>query len=67
MKKLLSLALFLICGAAVLFLGILVGGNASWYIAWILATALFVLLATGAIMWFDRLDEPRSTQPHKPN
>lgn len=63
MKKLLSLALFLLIGAAVIGLGILVGSNASWYFAWILGTAFFVLLLAGAVMWFERLDEPRSAEP----
>ena len=63
MKKLLSLALFLLIGAAVIGLGILVGSNASWYFAWIFGTAFFVLLLAGAVMWFERLDEPRSAEP----
>ncbi|WP_449370796.1 hypothetical protein [Thiomonas sp.] len=65
MKKLLSLALFLIFGAVVIAIGILVGSNASWYFAWIIGTAFFVLLLAGAIMWFDRLDEPRAAKPPK--
>lgn len=57
MKKFFFLALFLLVGVAVIALGILVGSNASWYFAWILGTAFFVLLLAGAIMAFERLDE----------
>jgi len=67
MKKLLSFALFLIIGAFVIGIGILVGSNASWYFAWIFGTAFFVLLLAGAVMWFERLDEPRPAEPHQPN
>ena len=67
MKKLLSLALFLIIGAVVIGSGILVGSNASWYFAWIFGTAFFVLLLAGAVVWFERLDEPRTAEPHQPN
>ena len=52
MKKLLSLALFLIIGAVVIGIGILVGSNASWYFAWIFGTAFFVLLLAGAHLAF---------------
>ncbi len=48
-------------------IGILVGSNASWYFAWIFGTAFFVLLLAGAVMWFERLDEPRTAEPHQPN
>ena len=65
MKKLLSLTLFFLVGAAVIGLGILVGSNASWYFAWIFGTAFFVLLLAGAVMWFERLDEPRSSEPER--
>lgn len=67
MKKLLSLALFLVIGAFVIGVGILVGSNVSWYFAWIFGTAFFVLLLAGAVMWFERLDEPRTAEPHQPN
>ncbi|WP_079420462.1 hypothetical protein [Thiomonas intermedia] len=65
MKKLLSLALFFLAAAAVIGLGILVGSNASWYFAWIFGTAFFVLLLAGAVIWFERLDEPRSSEPER--
>ena len=65
MKKLLSLALFFLVGAAVIELGILLGSNASWYFAWIFGTAFFVLLLAGAVMWFERLDEPRPSEPER--
>ena len=67
MKKLLSLALFLVIGAFVIGIGILVGSNASWYFAWIFGTAFFVLLLAGAVLWFERLDEPRTAEPQQPN
>ena len=67
MKKLLSLALFLVIGAFVIGVGILVGSNASWYFAWIFGTAFFVLLLAGAVMWFERLDESSTAKPHPPN
>jgi hypothetical protein len=60
MKKLLSLVLFLLLGAAVIAVGILVGSNASWYFAWIFGTAFFVLLLAGAVIWFERQDAARS-------
>ena len=65
MKKLLSLALFFLVGAAVIGLGILLGSNTSWYFAWIFGTAFFVLLLAGAVMWFERLDEPRPSEPER--
>ncbi|WP_286731152.1 hypothetical protein [Thiomonas sp. 13-64-67] len=53
--------------AFVIGIGILVGSNASWYFAWIFGTAFFVLLLAGAVVWFERLDEPRTAEPHQPN
>lgn len=66
MKKLFSLALFLLLGAAVIGAGILVGSKASWYFAWIFGTAFFILLLAVAIVWFDKLDEPRPDGPQNP-
>ncbi|OYV34303.1 MAG: hypothetical protein B7Z83_08600 [Thiomonas sp. 20-64-5] len=63
MKKLLYLALFMLIGAAIIGASILVGSNASWYVSWILGTALFVLLLAGAVIWFERLDAVRSDVP----
>ena len=64
MKKLLYLALFMLIGVAIIGLGILVGSNASWYFAWIVGTALFVLLLAGSVMLFDKEDEaPAPSQP----
>lgn len=57
MKKLLYLVLFMLIGAAIISVGILIGSNASWYFAWILGTALFVALLAGSVMLFDKEDE----------
>lgn len=57
MKKLLYLALFMLIGAAIIGMGILIGSNASWYFAWILGTALFIALLAGSVMLFDKEDE----------
>ena len=58
---------WVVIGAVVIGIGILVGSNASWYFAWIFGTAFFVLLLAGAVVWFERLDEPRTAEPHQPN
>ena len=63
MKTLLSFVLFLLLGALVIGAGIVVGSNASWYFTWIFGTACFIALLAGAVIWFERLDTPRSDAP----
>ena len=65
MKKLLYLVLFMLIGALIIGVGILIGSNASWYFAWILGTALFVALLAGSVMLFDQEDEAAPKLPHK--
>ncbi|WP_298290077.1 hypothetical protein [Thiomonas sp.] len=67
MKKLFVLALFLLIAAAIIAVGVLIGSNASWYFAWIVGTALFVLLLAGSVVWFDKQDETTAKPPQRPD
>jgi len=67
MKKLFLLALFLLVAAAIIAVGVLIGSNASWYFAWIVGTALFVLLLAASVVWFEKQDEAAPKPQQRPD
>lgn len=50
---LLRFGFFLTVVLVLLFLAMVLGDRGSWYLAWVLGTAMMVLFAAGAAIWLD--------------
>lgn len=57
MKIAIQFVVWLIIGLIALFLAILLGQQGSWYLAWVLGTAMIVLLAVAGTILLDAQDE----------
>lgn len=60
MKTFLYFALFLIIAAIAIVVGVIIGDYASWYFAWIVGTAMMVLVAAASGALFDAQEDERN-------
>lgn len=56
MKVALQFVIWFIIGLISLFLAILLGQRGSWYLAWVLGTAMIVLIAVAGTILLDAQD-----------
>jgi predicted outer membrane lipoprotein len=59
MRSLLEFAALLLLGALLVVLGVILGDYAPWYFAWIVGTAMIVLVSAAALAWLDAQDSER--------
>lgn len=57
MKIAIQFVIWFIIGLVSLFLAILLGQRGSWYLAWVLGTAMIVLLAVVGTIFLDAQDD----------
>jgi flagellar motor component MotA len=59
MKTLLYFLLFLLIAIVAIVIGVIIGDYASWYFAWIVGTAMIVLVSAASGALFDAQEEER--------
>ncbi len=59
MRSLLEFASLLLLGALLVVLGVILGERGSWYFAWIVGTAMIVLVSAAALAWLDAQEAAR--------
>ena len=59
MKNFLYFVLFLIIALVAIVIGVIIGDYASWYFAWIVGTAMIVLVSAASGAFFDAQEEDR--------
>ncbi|WP_298290074.1 hypothetical protein [Thiomonas sp.] len=59
MKSLLYFILFLIIAMVAIVVGVIIGDYASWYFAWIVGTAMIVLVSAAGGALFDAQEEAK--------
>ena len=52
MKNFLYFVLFMTIAVIAIVIGVIIGDYASWYFAWIVGTAMIVLVSAGALVYF---------------
>ena len=58
MKTFLSFAGLMGLSAVLIVLGVILGDYASWYFAWIVGTAMIVLVSAAGLAWLDAQQAP---------
>ncbi len=56
----------LLLGGLLVALGVILGDYASWYFAWIVGTAMIVLVSAAALAWLDAQEAARGRLGAKP-
>lgn len=64
MKTLLYFLLFLLIAIVAIVIGVIIGDYASWYFAWIVGTAMIVLVSAASGALFDAQEEDRRNGAH---
>jgi len=59
MKTFLYFALFMFLAFIAIIIGVIIGDYGSWYFAWLVGTAMIVLIAVAGGVLFDAQDEER--------
>ena len=59
MRTLLEFSALMLLGALLVALGVILGDYASWYFAWIVGTAMIVLVSAAALAWLDAQEAAR--------
>jgi predicted lysophospholipase L1 biosynthesis ABC-type transport system permease subunit len=59
MKTLLYFLLFLTIAMIAIVIGVIIGDYASWYFAWIVGTAMIVLISAASGAFFDAQEDDR--------
>ena len=59
MRTLFEFSALMLLGALLVALGIILGDYASWYFAWIVGTAMIVLVSAAALAWLDAQEAAR--------
>ncbi|MDE2174126.1 MAG: hypothetical protein KGJ54_02405 [Betaproteobacteria bacterium] len=59
MKNLLYFALFMTIALIAIVIGVIIGDYASWYFAWIVGTAMIVLVSAASGAFFDAQEDDR--------
>ena len=59
MRSLLEFSALLLLGALLVVLCVVLGDRASWYFAWIVGTAMIVLVSAAALAWLDTQEAAR--------
>lgn len=59
MKTLLTFLALMGLSSALIVLGVILGDYASWYFAWIVGTAMIVLVSAAGLAWLDAQDAAR--------
>ena len=62
MKTFLYFALFMFLAFIAIIIGVIIGDYGSWYFAWLVGTAMIVLIAVAGGVLFDAQDEERKAQ-----
>jgi hypothetical protein len=60
MRILFEFCALMLLGMLLVALGIILGDYASWYFAWIVGTAMIVLVSAAALAWLDAQDAARA-------
>ena len=60
MRTLLEFSALMLLGMLLVALGIILGDYASWYFAWIVGTAMIVLVSAAALAWLDAQEAARA-------
>ncbi|WP_297914697.1 hypothetical protein [Thiomonas sp.] len=60
MRTLFEFSALMLLGALLVALGIILGDYASWYFAWIVGTAMIVLVSAAALAWLDAQEAARA-------
>ncbi|MBU6439913.1 MAG: hypothetical protein KGJ03_05070 [Betaproteobacteria bacterium] len=68
MRTLLEFLALMLLGALLVVLGVILGDYASWYFAWIVGTAMIVLVSAAGLAWLDAQEAARAAAgPHPPS
>ena len=59
MKNFLYFVLFMVIALVAIVIGVIIGDYASWYFAWIVGTAMIVLVSAASGAFFDAQEEDR--------
>lgn len=65
MRTFLTFAALMMLSALLIVLGVILGDHASWYFAWIVGTAMIVLVSAAAMMWLDAQEAERHGRPQE--
>ena len=60
MRTLFEFSALMLLGMLLVALGIILGDYASWYFAWIVGTAMIVLVSAAALAWLDAQEAARA-------
>ena len=60
MRTLFEFCALMLLGMLLVALGIILGDYASWYFAWIVGTAMIVLVSDAALAWLDAQEAARA-------
>ena len=60
MRTLFEFCALMLLGMLLVALGIILGDYASWYFAWIVGTAMIVLVSAAALAWLDAQEAARA-------
>ncbi len=66
LRSLLQFSALLLLGGLLVALGVILGDYASWYFAWIVGTAMIVLVSAAALAWLDAQEAARGRLGAKP-
>lgn len=66
MKTFLYFVLFLIIALIAIVVGVIIGDYASWYFAWLVGTAMIVLVAAAAGSMYDAQEDDRNKAAGSP-
>ena len=66
MRTLLTFVGLMGLSAVLIVLGVILGDYASWYFAWIVGTAMLVLVSAAGLAWLDAQDAERRAAPARP-
>jgi hypothetical protein len=62
MKTFLYFALFMFLALIAIVIGVIIGDYGSWYFAWLVGTAMIVLIAVAGGTLFDAQEDERKAQ-----